>query len=53
VEHGRYKPGNSPQSFSRRQWAEFQAQADELNHRGAGDTACFYLRPAESAKGNA
>jgi SAM-dependent methyltransferase len=53
VEHGRYKPGNSPQSFSTAQFAEFQAQADELNRRGEGDTACFYLRPLESAKGNA
>ncbi len=53
VGHGRYKPGNSAQSFSREQWAGFQAQADELNRRGAGDTACFYLRPQESEKGNA
>jgi SAM-dependent methyltransferase len=53
VEHGRYKPGNGPQSFSQAEFAEFQRQADELNRRGAGDTACFYLRPAGSAKGNA
>jgi SAM-dependent methyltransferase len=53
VEHGRYKPGNSPQSFSREQWTGFQAQADELNRRGMGDTACFYLRPQVSEKGNA
>jgi SAM-dependent methyltransferase len=53
IEHGRFKPGNSPQSFSGSQWAEFQARADELNCRGAGDTACFYLCPAASAKGNA
>lgn len=52
VEHGRYKPGNSPQSFSREQWAEFQAQADELNRRGQGDTACFYLRPTAIMRGN-
>lgn len=45
VEHGRYKPGNSAQSFSRAQWDEFERQAAERNARGEGDTACFYLRP--------
>lgn len=44
VEHGRYKPGNSPESFSFEQWREFEREAAELNARSEGDTACFYLR---------
>ena len=44
VEHGKYRPGNSPSSFSRQEWDGYQAQATELNRRGEGDSACFYLR---------
>jgi 2-polyprenyl-3-methyl-5-hydroxy-6-metoxy-1,4-benzoquinol methylase len=44
VEHGRYRPGNSPGAFSQEKWDEFEKQAAELNQRGEGDTACFYLR---------
>ena len=45
VEHGRYKPGNGPRAFSRGQWDAFEREAAELNRRGEGDSACFYLRP--------
>jgi len=44
VEHGKYRPGNSPNSFSQAEWDSFQARAAELNREGEGDTACFYLR---------
>jgi len=43
VEHGRYKPGNSPGSFSFEQWRAWEREAAELNARRDGDTACFYL----------
>lgn len=43
VEHGRYKPGNSPESFSFEQWRTWAREAAELNARRDGDTACFYL----------
>jgi SAM-dependent methyltransferase len=46
VEHGKYRPGNGPDSFSQREWDAFQAQAVELNRKGEGDSACFYLRAA-------
>ena len=44
VEHGKYRPGNSRNSFSQADWDSFQARAAELNRKGEGDTACFYLR---------
>ncbi|HLX80717.1 MAG TPA: class I SAM-dependent methyltransferase [Burkholderiales bacterium] len=44
IEHGKYRPGNSLNSFSQAEWDSFQARAAELNRRGEGDTACFYLR---------
>mgnify|MGYP001617041390 FL=1 len=44
VEHGKYRPGNSPDAFSQEQWDAYLRQAAELNRRGEGDTACFYLR---------
>lgn len=44
VEHGRYHPGNGPGAFSQQEWDRFQAQAAELNRKGEGDSACFYLR---------
>jgi SAM-dependent methyltransferase len=44
VEHGKYRPGESPDAFSRDQWDGYAAQAAELNRRGEGDTACFLLR---------
>ena len=44
VEHGKYRPGNSPNAFSQSEWDNFQARAAELNRRGEGDSACFYLR---------
>jgi hypothetical protein len=44
VEHGKYRPGNGPNAFSRKQWDGYAKQAAELNRRGEGDSACFYLR---------
>jgi 2-polyprenyl-3-methyl-5-hydroxy-6-metoxy-1,4-benzoquinol methylase len=44
VEHGKYRPGGNPQAFSQAAWDDFQRRAAELNARGEGDTACFYLR---------
>ena len=44
VEHGKYRPGNSPDAFSQEQWDGYLRQAAELNRRSEGDTACFYLR---------
>ena len=44
VEHGKYRPGNGPGAFSQEAWDEFQARAAELNRKGEGDTACFYLK---------
>jgi SAM-dependent methyltransferase len=44
VEHGKYRPGNGPEAFSQAAWDGFQARAEELNRRGEGDSACFYLK---------
>jgi len=48
VEHGKYRPGNRPgnrpDAFSQGEWDGFQQQAAELNRRGEGDSACFYLK---------
>jgi SAM-dependent methyltransferase len=44
VEHGKYRPGNRPDAFSKDEWDGFQARAAELNRKGEGDTACFYLK---------
>ncbi len=44
VEHGKYRPGNRADAFSQAEWDSFQARAAELNRKGEGDTACFYLR---------
>ncbi len=48
VEHGKYRPDRGkdarPGAFSQDEWDGFQRQAAELNRRGEGDTACFYLR---------
>lgn len=44
VEHGKYRPGGRADAFTHAQWDNFQAQAAELNRKGEGDTACFYLR---------
>jgi SAM-dependent methyltransferase len=44
VEHGKYRPGNRPDAFSQDEWDGFQAMAAELNRKGDGDTACFYLK---------
>ena len=44
VEHGNYRPGNSPAAFSQEEWDGYQRQAAELNRRREGDYACFYLR---------
>jgi SAM-dependent methyltransferase len=43
VEHGKYRPGHRDDAFSQAEWDQYQAQAAELNRRGEGDTACFYL----------
>lgn len=50
VEHGKYRPGNRPDAFSRAEWDGFQARAAELNRKGEGDTACFYLRPRQAVR---
>ena len=44
VEHGKYRPGNGPDAFSQADWDSFQARAAELNRKGEGDSACFYLK---------
>jgi 2-polyprenyl-3-methyl-5-hydroxy-6-metoxy-1,4-benzoquinol methylase len=44
VEHGKYRPGNSANAFSQAEWDSFQVRAAELNRKGEGDSACFYLR---------
>ena len=44
VEHGKYRPGDSAAAFSQEAWDEFQARAAELNRKGDGDSACFYLK---------
>ena len=44
IEHGKYRPGNSPAAFSQEAWDDFQARAADLNRKGEGDTACFYLK---------
>lgn len=44
VEHGKYRPGKRPDAFTQAEWDGFQARAAELNRRGEGDTACFYLK---------
>jgi SAM-dependent methyltransferase len=46
TEHGRYRPGHGPDAFSRADWQRFEARAEELNRRGTGDSACFFLRKA-------
>ena len=43
VEHGKYRPGGRADAFSQQEWDGFQRRAAELNARGEGDTACFYL----------
>lgn len=50
VEHGKYRPGNSPDAFSQSEWEGFQRQAADLNRKGGGDTACFYLRGLEPVR---
>ena len=44
IEHGKYRPGNRPDAFTQDEWDGYQKQAAELNKRGEGDSACFYLR---------
>ncbi len=44
TEHGKYRPGNGPNAFSQEAWDGYAKQAEELNRRGEGDSACFYLR---------
>jgi SAM-dependent methyltransferase len=44
VEHGKYRPGNSPNAFSQQEWDGFLKKAAELNRKREGDNACFYLR---------
>jgi hypothetical protein len=44
IEHGKYRPGNRPDAFTQNEWDNFQTRAEELNRKGEGDTACFYLR---------
>jgi SAM-dependent methyltransferase len=44
VEHGKYRPGMRADAYSQDQWDGFQAMATELNRKGDGDTACFYLK---------
>ena len=48
VEHGKYRPDRGkdarPDAFSHAEWDSFQARAAELNRKGEGDTACFYLK---------
>jgi len=44
IEHGKYRPGNRPDAFSQSEWDSFQSRAEELNRKGEGDTACFFLK---------
>jgi SAM-dependent methyltransferase len=48
VEHGKYRPDRGadrrPDAFSQAEWDSFQARAAELNRKGEGDTACYYLK---------
>ena len=44
VEHGKYRPGMRPDAFSQQDWDAYQREAEKLNDRAEGDTACFYLR---------
>jgi len=46
VEHGKYRPGGRPDAFTGEQWAAWAREAEDLNRRGEGDTACYYLRAA-------
>jgi SAM-dependent methyltransferase len=46
VEHGKYRPGHRADAFSQADWDRYQAEAAELNRKGEGDTACFYLKTA-------
>ncbi len=41
-----YKHSPSHSVFSKSQIANFSKQAEDLNQRGEGDQACFYLRSA-------
>jgi SAM-dependent methyltransferase len=50
IEHGKYRPGNSPNAFTQTEWDGFQARAAELNRKNDGDTACFYLRAADPVR---
>lgn len=52
VEQSRFHPGRSPEAFSEAEWRDFERRAEALNRRRDGDTACFYLRPAQSPKGS-
>ncbi len=48
IEHGKYRPDRGsdarPDAFEQAEWDGFQARAAELNRKGEGDSACFYLR---------
>ena len=44
VEHGKYRPSGRPDAYSQSEWDAFQQRAAELNRKGEGDTACFYLK---------
>jgi SAM-dependent methyltransferase len=44
VEHGKYRPGGRPDAYLQAEWDRFQERAAELNRKGEGDTACFYLK---------
>jgi len=44
VEHGKYRPGGRPDAYSQAEWDGFQTKAAQLNRKGEGDTACFYLK---------
>lgn len=46
VEHGKYRPGNRPDAFAQAEWDAWQREAAELNRRGEGDSACFFLKAA-------
>jgi len=44
VEHGKYRPGGRSDAFLQAEWDDFQRRAAELNAKGEGDTARFYLQ---------
>ncbi len=44
AEHGKYRPGGGQNAFTQAEWNGYAKQAEELNRRGEGDSACFYLR---------